>query len=375
MPPSSDPHATIPFNDLRRGATELAHELTAAFERVLASGWFVMGPEHDAFQAELAEFVGVEHALAVGNGTDALQLALTGLGVAAGDHVLTAANAGGYTSAATELVGARPVYADVDATTHLLTPATLEAALQTQPQTPVAIVVTHLYGAMADMPAIMAWAQPRGIRVIEDCAQALGARRGGRRAGSYADAATTSFYPTKNLGGLGDGGAVFTPHDDVAERIQQQRQYGWTAKYTVSTASGRNSRLDELQAAILRVKLRHLDAWNERRREIHRRFESNAPSHLRVVNTSDDEAFIGHLAVVETAERKAVREHLARHGVHTDVHYPVPDHRQPLRVSESQPILPVTERLADSVLSLPLFPELTDEEVTRIADALAGAPQ
>jgi dTDP-4-amino-4,6-dideoxygalactose transaminase len=366
-----DLSGTVPFNDLRRNVTDIAEELSEAFERVLASGWFVMGPEHDAFEQELQAFVDVPHAIAVGNGTDALQLALTGVGVQPGDHVITAANAGGYASAAAELVGARPVYADVDPSTHLLTPEALDIAYRERENSDSVVVVTHLYGAMADMPAIMAWAGSRDVAVIEDCAQALGATRASRRAGSFGHAATTSFYPTKNLGALGDGGAVFTSDDAVASRVRRQRQYGWASKYSVDTSGGRNSRLDELQAAFLRIKLARLDVWNDRRREIHRRYERALSSdNVRLVNSSVDESFIAHLAVLEAEDRESVSKSFSGHRVRTDVHYPFPDHLQPLRRSASTPSLPVTEQLAGRVLSLPLFPELTHDEVEQVAGVL-----
>ena len=364
----TDLSGIVPFNDLRRNAAGLTEELTKAFERVLESGWFVMGPEHDAFEQELQAFVEVPHAIAVANGTDALQLALTGVGVQPGDRVITAANAGGYASAAAELIGAKPTYADVDRSTHLLTPEALETVYQELGNTHAVVVVTHLYGAMADMPAIMAWAKSRDVLVIEDCAQALGATRDSRRAGSFGHAATTSFYPTKNLGALGDGGAIFTSDDAVATRIRRQRQYGWASKYSVDTSGGRNSRLDELQAAFLRIKLARLDVWNSRRREIHRRYEQALSSpNVRLVNSAADESFIAHLAVIEAQDRDMVRRVFSDHKVRTDIHYPFPDHLQPLRRSAANPPLAVTERLAGRVLSVPLFPELTDDEVEQVA--------
>ncbi len=215
----ADQNGFVPFNDLRRNAADLIGELTGAFERVLASGWFVMGPEHDAFEQELQEFVGVPHAIAVANGTDALQLALTGLCVQAGDLVITAANAGGYASAAAELVGAHPVYADVDPTTHLLTPETLDAvyqALEGVPQVAWSRICTVQWPTC---PPSSTWAQSRDVLVIEDCAQALGAHRRLASRRHFGHAATTSFYPTKNLGALGDGGAVFTSDDAVARAL------------------------------------------------------------------------------------------------------------------------------------------------------------
>jgi dTDP-4-amino-4,6-dideoxygalactose transaminase len=359
----------IPFNALGRATAALRPQLDEAIARVLDSGWYVLGPEHDAFEAELAAYVGVEHAVGVGNGTDALQLALSALGVGAGDFVLTAANAGGYTSTAVRALGAVPIYADVDEASLLLTVETVDAAIAAADVAPKVVVVTHLFGAMAPVEAIVDWSRERGILVIEDCAQSLGARRAGRMAGSLADAATVSFYPTKNLGGLGDGGAVLTPRAETATALRQLRQYGWQSKYRAVTPAGRNSRLDEVQAAVLRVKLPFLDEWNARRREIHSRYAAAAPDSVRVVNVSS-ESYSGHLAVIEVADREAAQRALAERGIRTDVHYPIPDHLQPVAAGAGAPALPVTEYAAGHILSLPLFPELSEPEIDRICSAL-----
>ncbi len=358
----------IPFNALGRATAAVRPALDAAIARVVDSGWYVLGPEHDAFEAELAAYVGVHEAIGVGNGTDALQLALTALGVDRGDAVLTAANAGGYASTAARSIGAVPVYADVDASSLLLTVATLEDAITHLDAAPKAVVVTHLFGMMAEVASIVEWAHARGIAVVEDCAQALGARTDGRMAGSVADVATASFYPTKNLGALGDGGAVLTSRPELAVAARELRQYGWESKYRASRPAGRNSRLDELQAAILRVKLPLLDGWNERRRELHSRFQAAAPSSVRFVHSAT-ERFTAHLCVVEVDDRAGARDLLVDRGVRTDVHYPIPDHLQPLVAGEA-PALPVTERAADHILSLPLFPELTEQEIDRVCAAL-----
>jgi dTDP-3-amino-2,3,6-trideoxy-4-keto-D-glucose/dTDP-3-amino-3,4,6-trideoxy-alpha-D-glucose/dTDP-2,6-dideoxy-D-kanosamine transaminase len=366
--PRPDP---IPFNALSRTEPDERDAIAAAIARVQASGWFVLGPEHDAFEQELATFVGRRHAVGVANGTDALELALRALGVGAGDTVLTAANAGGYTSVATRLLGATPVYCDVDESTLLVSAATVEAALDELPAVPRAIVVTHLYGATVDVAPIVELAHARGIRVLEDCAQSIGSSRGGRRSGSFADVATTSFYPTKNLGALGDGGAVLCDDDDIAGAVRRGRQYGWDRKYHIAEPGGRNSRLDEMQAAILRARLPHLDARNERRRALHRVYEGVSSDAVRVLNTGS-EAFTGHLAVIVTDRRDDLRAAFRDAGIGTDVHYPIPDHRQPALPDSVVP-LPVTERAAEQVLSVPLFPELRDDEAARVAHVLAQA--
>jgi aminotransferase EvaB len=359
---------TVPFNDLGRGTTALRSELDVAISRVVSSGWYVLGPEHDAFEAELASYVGVAHCVAVGNGTDELQIALSALGVAAGDVVLTAANAGGYTTTAARSLGAIPIYADVDPQSLLLTAATLEVAVAHLPTQPKVVVVTHLFGAAAEVQEIVNWAHARGIKVVEDCAQSLGAFAGAVRAGSVGDIATTSFYPTKNLGALGDGGAVLTANAEIATRVRQLRQYGWESKYRTTVDGGRNSRLDELQAAILRVKLPYLDAWNERRRAVHSIYERAASGGARFVNTSGP-GFVAHLAVIRTDDRARAQDIFVRHGVRTDVHYPIADHHQPI-ANDSGLSLAVTENAAQQILSVPLFPELTDDEIARVSMAI-----
>ncbi|MBN9629083.1 MAG: DegT/DnrJ/EryC1/StrS family aminotransferase [Actinobacteria bacterium] len=365
---SAEDSTHVPFNDLGRGTALLRAEIDDAIGRVLESGWYVMGPEHNALESELSEYLGVSNTVLVGNGTDALQLALLALGVEADDQVLTAANAGGYTSVAARTVGAVPVYTDVDPATLLVGVEQLDAALATGID-PKVVVVTHLFGSAADIAPIVEWAHARGIAVVEDCAQSLGAVRDGKRAGSFGDIATTSFYPTKNLGALGDGGAVFTSDDELAARVRQLRQYGWESKYRSTLPGGRNSRMDELQAAVVRVKLSHLDEWNERRRSIHARYEAAIGSgRARLVNRSGSD-YVGHLAVVEVEDVEAARAVLDDLGIRTDVHYPIPDHLQPI-ASADRPSLPVTEASANRIFSIPLFPELRDDEIERVAASL-----
>ncbi|MBX9243462.1 DegT/DnrJ/EryC1/StrS family aminotransferase [Actinotalea ferrariae] len=359
----------IPVNDLSRALSGQADAIQEVVARVVGSGWLVQGPEHRAFQDELAAFLGVDHALGVASGTDALELALRATAPADRPVVLTAANCGGYTTTAARRAGLRVRYADVDPESLLLTAATVEAALD---DTVGVVVVTHLYGRTADVAPVVELCHARGIRVVEDCAQSLGATLPAGRAGSFGDAATFSFYPTKNLGALGDGGAVATRSDEVATVVQELRQYGWTSKYTITRDGGRNSRLDELQAALLRHRLPQLEGWNARRREIIGHYADHAPASVRVL-PAPDESHAGHLAVVVVEDRARLQEHLAGLGVRTDVHYPVPDHRQPAVADEYRGLtLPVTEQAADRVLSLPVFPELTDLEVERVGRALAS---
>jgi dTDP-3-amino-2,3,6-trideoxy-4-keto-D-glucose/dTDP-3-amino-3,4,6-trideoxy-alpha-D-glucose/dTDP-2,6-dideoxy-D-kanosamine transaminase len=360
----------IPLNDLSRTPPEVMAKIKAAIERVLASGWFVMGPEHAGFETELATYLGVSETVLLGNGTDALELALAAVGVAEGDQVLTVANAGAYATVAVRLLGATAAYCDVSPDTLLMTGETFSAALEGLHALPKAVVVTHLFGAMAPVGEIAAIARSHGIVVVEDCAQSLGARQSGRMAGTFGDIAATSFYPTKNLAALGDGGAVFTNNTDLADSVRQMRQYGWEPKYHIVCDHGRNSKLDEMQAAVLRVRLPLLDSLNDRRREIHARYEQVSSLAARVVGSAS-ESFIAHLAVVTAEDRDGVRAKLRDHGVNTDVHYPVPDHLQDFPSRKPAPVsLPATERTAQTVLSIPMFPELTDAEVERVCRAL-----
>lgn len=361
----SDPQR-IPLNDLRRQLAEERDDIRAAIDRVLDSGWYVLGPECHAFESELAQFNGVSHAIGVASGTDALELSISSV-TKPGATILTAANCGGYTTTAARAAGRGVAYADVDAETHLLTPATIEAHLGEVD----AVVLTHLYGRAALVEEIADLCSTAGIALIEDCAQAIGAiSPGGNRVGSVGDVAAFSFYPTKNLGALGDGGAVLTSSDEVNARVRRLRQYGWGSKYAVETAGGINSRLDELQAAILRERLHSIDIKNCRRREI-------VASYMRAAATSgfkspfvDDISHVAHLAIFEVDDRDRVRRLFASEGIATDIHYPVPDHLQVAWRGQHPPSLPVTESLAKRIMTLPTFPEIREDEVQRICDVL-----
>ena len=359
---------TVPLNDLKRGYENLADELQAAAARVLASGWYVHGPEHKAFEREFAEYLGVEHCVGVANGTDALEIALKSLAPAPGSVVVTAANAGMYASTAIRRAGLVPRYADVDPDTLLISPRSIASVLDDDVSV---VVVTHLYGRLADVAGVQRVLAGRDVAVLEDCAQAAGAGIPGRRAGSLGDVAAFSFYPTKNLGALGDGGAVTSRRAEVAERARRMRMYGWSAKYEVAEDGGRNSRLDEMQAALLRVRLSRLDGWNDSRRAIIARYVTAARGTSVRVLPAEGADHVAHLAVAITAERDRVRAAFAEAGVQTDVHYPVADHEQaPFRAEFADVSLPVTEEMAQRVFSLPCFPELTDDEVDRVCALL-----
>jgi dTDP-4-amino-4,6-dideoxygalactose transaminase len=352
------------INDLRRHQEFTAPLISEALTRVVASGWFILGTESEAFEREFSDYCGVPHAAGVANGTDAIEVALRALGVRSEDLVATVANAGFYTCIALNAIGAKPLFIDVDAQTHVMDIERLEEALETAH--PAAIVVTHLYGQLADMARLMKLAEHAGIPVLEDCAQAHGAARAGRRAGSFGDAASFSFYPTKNLGAIGDGGAIVTRHAHVDLKVRQLRQYGWSAKYRVMTRGGRNSRLDELQAAVLRAKLPLLDGWNERRRAIARRYSEGLRHTDLVVPLPAGPDYVAHLYVIRARHRDLLRAHLQTAGISAEVHYPIPDPQQPVWQGSMAAELPVTEKLAREVVTLPCFPELSDSEVDSV---------
>jgi dTDP-4-amino-4,6-dideoxygalactose transaminase len=358
-------------NALDRAVAAQRDSLHAAVARVVDSGWFVLGPETEAFEREFAEYVGVSECVGVGNGTDALELALIAIGVTAGDMVVTVANAGMYTTAAALKVGARPLFVDVDPDDLLVDVTALGATLDRNGSEIRAVVVTHLYGQLVDLAPVVGLCAPLGIPVVEDCAQAIGARRDGRSAGASGTVSAFSFYPTKNLGALGDGGAVVTDDLAVAARVRQLRQYGWDRKYHSVVSGGRNSRLDEIQAAVLRLRLPATGAGNAIRRSILARYRDALPAGpRRMVLAALDDSHSGHLAVLRTPTREADRAHLAAAGVTTDIHYPVPDHHQPVLAGRSTVSLPVTEAAAGEVLTLPCFPQLTDNEVVRVCASL-----
>ena len=355
----------IAINDLVRHTQPLQVKLNAAVARVIESGWFVLGPEVTAFEKEFADYCGTAHCVSLANGTDALELALRALDIGTGKTVLTVANAGMYSSAAILATGAMPLYADVTPDTLLLDVAEMTRLLDQNSVD--AIIVTHLYGLLADIKEIVRLAQMRGIPVVEDCAQAHGAQGYEKKAGTFGDIACFSFYPTKNLGALGDGGAITTSRQDLADRVKQLRQYGWGSKYHMTLAGGCNSRLDEMQAAILRVKLPLLDQWNARRRDIAARY-SKGISHPKIITQKmRGKEYVAHLYVIRTAGRDQLRSRLAESGIASDVHYPVPDYAQPAYTQLFPDIrLTVTEQACAEVLTLPCFPELTDPEIDTI---------
>jgi len=363
------------------GANYRAHraEIDAAVARVLERGRYILGPEVEAFEAEFAASCGVACGIGVGSGTEALTLALRAAGIGAGDELSTVTHTAVATVAAIELAGARPVLVDVEPDFYTLDPDRLEDAITPHTR---AIIPVHLYGQPADLAPILDCAHRHGLMLIEDAAQAHGARYHDRAVGAWGDVACFSFYPTKNLGALGDGGMVITDDARLAERIRLLRQYGWRERY-VSEVSGLNSRLDELQAAVLRVKLCHLEEENERRRALARLYTAfltgATATSSAVIPPAErpDARHVYHLYVVRCAERDRLQAALKGQGIGTGVHYPVPVHRQPAyrHLGLGSGTLPVSERLAGEVLSLPLYPELSDEQVERVAQAIVDGEQ
>jgi dTDP-4-amino-4,6-dideoxygalactose transaminase len=342
-------------------------EIAAAIARVVAGGQYILGAECEAFEHEFARFLGAPYAIGVNSGTDALSLAMLALGIAPGDEVIVPALTHAGTAVAAQRIGASVRFVDVEPVTRGIDPAAFAAAIS--PRT-AAVIVVHLHGAPAMLTDVQHIAAARGLAVIEDCAHAHGATIGDRTIGTFGDAAAFSFYPTKNLGALGDGGAVVTSDDALAAEVRSLRQYGWGRKYCVEREGGRNSRLDEMQAAMLRVKLPHLRRANGARVAIARRYRDRMGDlPVRVVDWNAGE-YIAHLFVVCCRDREALRARLAERGIGTDVHYPIPDHLQPTEIARDHAALPLTEAACREVLTLPCFPGMTDADVDRVIDAI-----
>lgn len=364
----------VPFLDLKAPYHELKTELDAACRRVMESGWYILGEETDAFEKEFANYCNVRHCIGVGNGLDALHLILRAMGIGPGDEVIVPSNTFIATWLAVSYAGGTPVPVEPDGRTFNIDPERIEAAITPRTR---AILPVHLYGQPADMDPIVALGQKYGLRVIEDAAQAHGAQYKGRRAGSLGDAAGFSFYPGKNLGAFGDGGAVTTDDDELAEKIRTLRNYGSPRKYQ-HECQGFNSRLDEVQAAWLRVKLRRLDEWNQRRRDIAEQLTvglSAVPA-MTVPFVPDWAEPSWHLYVVRCTHRDELQRRLADCGIGTLIHYPIPPHRQKAYIG--QPVsaggFPLAEKMSAEVLSLPMGPHMmADETAFLLAKLLANA--
>lgn len=357
----------IPLVDVQASHRGLGDELPRAVQRVLESGRFIQGAETRRFEESFAAYCGTKEAVAVDSGTAALHLALVACGLRPGDEVLTTPFTFIASGAAILHAGLTPAFADIRSSDMNLDPAKLEAAVTPRIR---ALLPVHLFGTPCDMTAIGAIARKRGLKVIEDACQAHGATHAGKRAGSFGDAATFSFYPSKNLAAVGDGGALVTNSDEVARDARLRRDHGRTSKYEHGVV-GWNYRMDEFQAAALNVKLPRLDAWNERRRALASRYTERL-SKLPLALPAPDAGTVWHLYVIRTPKRDVLREFLEKQGIETGVHYPLPLHLQPpfkpLGLARGR--FPEAERAADEVLSLPMYPELGEEGVDRVTDAV-----
>ncbi len=361
------PKYAIPFLDLKPGVD--AADVRAAIERVLERGWFVLGPELDAFEQEFAEACHAPHAVGVGTGTDALALALRALGVGPGDEVITSPVSAAYSALAIMMAGARPVFADIDPDRLTLDPRAADAAVT--PRTK-AIMPVHLYGQPADMDRIQEVAARHSLPLIEDACQSHGARYKGRRTGSMGAFGAFSFYPSKNLGAYGDAGALTTNDSGLADRVRMMRNYGQRAKYDHAYLAW-NRRLDTIQAAVLRVKLPHLDEWNESRRNIAELYgELLAGCAVARPHSAPDVEHVYHLYVIEVDDRDRLQSELTGRGIGTGIHYPVPIHLQEAyrEAGFQAGWFPVSEAAAKRVLSLPMYPEMREADVRRVAGAV-----
>ncbi len=359
----------IPFVDFNSHVAALRPELDAAIARVLDSGWFILGPEVKAFEQELCAALGAKDAVSVANGTEAIHLALVALGVGPGDEVVTSPMSATFTALAVLAAGARPVFADLDPRTLNVSPEAMAKAVT--PKTK-ALLPVHLYGHPADMDPILELGHAQGLAVVEDACQAVGARYKGRPVGTLGGLGTLSFYPTKNLGALGDGGAILAADPAVAEKLRRLRNGGQSDRYRHEVA-GFNSRLDEIQAAILRVGLHHLAAWTERRRALAAAYRLGLGGLGLTLPVEEPYArAVEHLFVVRHPKREALQAGLAARGVSTLIHYPIPLHLQPaLAACGGKPgDFPVAEAAAGEILSLPLYPGLTDAQVQTVVEAV-----
>jgi dTDP-4-amino-4,6-dideoxygalactose transaminase len=357
----------VPFLDLSRLHQPIRAELDAAYQRVMSSGWFIMGPELTAFESEFAAYSEVKHCIGVGNGLEALHLLLRAYGIGPGDEVIVPSNTFIATWLAVSQCGAKPVPVEPDIKTHNIDPALIAEVITPRTR---AIMPVHLYGQPADMDPINELAAKHGLIVIEDAAQAQGARYKGRRTGALGHAAGTSFYPGKNLGALGDGGAVLTNDNAIAEKVRRLRNYGSTVKYH-HELSGYNSRLDELQAAFLREKLKVLDNWNVKRREIAAIYATQFKESNYVLPFVPKYAEpVWHLYVLRSKKRDALKTYLEQQGISTVIHYPIPPHRQDCYQTYGNQSLPIAEILAEEVLSLPMSPDLNESEIQQVSKSL-----
>jgi dTDP-4-amino-4,6-dideoxygalactose transaminase len=372
----NQPALAVPQTDPRAGYLAQRSAIDAAIARVLDGGVYILGREVEVFEAAFADFIGVAHAISVASGTDAIEIALRACGIGSGDLVFSVSHTAVATIAAIERAGATPVLVDVEPGTYTMAPGELLRVLQSPPAgRPAAVLPVHIYGQPAELSALIEIARMSGLRLIEDCAQSHGALYRGRAAGSFGDVACFSFYPTKNLGALGDGGMVVTDDPVLGAALREIREYGWRERY-VSARAGINSRLDPIQAAVLGVKLRSLEADNARRQAIADRYDAGLTGlPLTLPARRPKTTHVFHQYVVRLAERDALRERLRAAGIGSGIHYPVPVHRQPAytgRLACGPSGLGVTERAGPQILSLPVYPQISDQAVDRVIAEIRG---
>lgn len=359
----------LQINNLLARTTRYQTQIQTAVDRVIKSGWFVLGPEVKRFEQSFATFLGANHCISVANGTDAIELALKALGVQKGDKVATVANAGMYTTTAVLAIGATPYFMDVDLETQVVTLEEVTKAIDSGVK---AVVVTHLYGlAIPQIFEIANICTKRNISLLEDCAQAHLAKINGQCVGTFGNVGTFSFYPTKNLGALGDGGAIISNDPAITKRVELLRQYGWTAKYQVEIPNAKNSRLDEMQAAVLSEFLPFLKQDNDRRRQIATHY-SSLINHPNVITPPVKEKnYVAHLYVIRSSQRNQLKDHLHQLNISSDIHYPIPDYRQPVFGEQFAHVhLQATEQLANEILTLPCYPEMSDQQVEQVISAV-----
>lgn len=361
------------INDLSRIEPELLERIQREVADVIGTGWFVLGRRVAEFEERFAAYIGTSNCISVGNGTDALEIALRSLSLGHSSRVATVANAGFYSSSAILACGATPCYIDVDLDDSTMSIDHLEESLAHHEID--AVIVTHLYGRLARIQEVRQLCDKHRIPLIEDCAQAHGASLNGRKAGSFGDLSCFSFYPTKNLGAMGDGGAICTSDNALARRLRETCQYGWSRKYHVTQTGGRNSRLDEIQACVLTQKLPYLDSWNQRRRQIAQSLNAGIEN-TRILGKPRTEAddYVAHLYVLQVEDRQDLMRHLKNHSIPFDVHYPIPDYRQQGLLQQHPEMdglrLENTECLSRSIITLPCFLGMTPDEASEVVAAM-----
>lgn len=359
----------VPVASLQRKTQKHKMAIQEAIARVIDRSNFVLGEEVLAFESSFAEYIGTTYSVGVANGTDAIEIGLRALGVKPGDRVATVANAGNYSATAILAIGAVPLYMDVGKSTRNVSLFEVQKVIKSGVK---AVIVTHLYGlAVADIREIAKICTFASVGLLEDCAQAHGAQVDGQKVGSFGDIASFSFYPTKNLGALGDGGALTTSNESLADAVKMLRAYGWGGKYNVTLGGGRNSRLDEIQAAILRTLLPFLDENNEIRRKIAQRYKAEITDPSLQLPEFISKEYVGHLFVIATPTRNDFVNKLKLHGIDTAIHYPISDHRQLVHAASYREVnLPVTEELTEEIVSIPCFSEMTEVEIQRTISAI-----